>query len=254
MTKPVYIKGIRLGEGIPRICVPVVGENRAEILEQAREAVRAGADLVEWRMDYWKEEDKKKYLEEILFALDSILSDKPLLFTIRTCREGGLFSESDEEYEILCMIAAASGKADLVDVEVFSSPKGRVELVQKLRSRGVRVAASSHDCQKTDSQEELISRLRKMDRTGADILKLAVMAQGFEDAARLMKAVSLMREETDKPLIAMAMGEHGMITRIAGEDYGSCVSFGTVGNPSAPGQLPAGELRSLMEALHRKKI
>ena len=59
MTKPVYIKGIRLGEGIPRICVPVVGENRAEILEQAREAVRAGADLVEWRMDYWKEEDKK---------------------------------------------------------------------------------------------------------------------------------------------------------------------------------------------------
>ena len=221
MTKPVYIKGIRLGEGIPRICVPVVGENRAEILEQAREAVRAGADLVEWRMDYWKEEDKKKYLEEILFALDSILSDKPLLFTIRTCREGGLFSESDEEYEILCMIAAASGKADLVDVEVFSSPKGRVELVQKLRSRGVRVAASSHD---------------------------------FEDAARLMKAVSLMREETDKPLIAMAMGEHGMITRIAGEDYGSCVSFGTVGNPSAPGQLPAGELRSLMEALHRKKI
>lgn len=68
-----------------------------------------------------------------------------------------------------------------------------------------------------------------------------------------MQATSDMAENfTEKPLISMAMGEEGMISRIAGENFGSCVTFGTVGEASAPGQLPLKELKRMMNALHVK--
>ena len=42
------------------------------------------------------------------------------------------------------------------------------------------------------------------------------------------------------------------LTRISGENFGSGITFGTVGAASAPGQFPIGELRSLLDALHEK--
>jgi 3-dehydroquinate dehydratase-1 len=67
-----------------------------------------------------------------------------------------------------------------------------------------------------------------------------------------MQVTSEMREETEKPLISMSMGSLGSISRIAGENFGSAVTFATVGAASAPGQFPIRELRMMMDALHGK--
>ena len=91
-----------------------------------------------------------------------------------------------------------------------------------------------------------------MDASGADILKMAVMPKDFEDVAAIMQATNEMTKLTDRPLISMAMGDTGSMSRISGENFGSCVTFGTVGKASAPGQFPIKELRMMMEALHRK--
>ncbi|MFR4430503.1 MAG: type I 3-dehydroquinate dehydratase, partial [Blautia faecis] len=90
------------------------------------------------------------------------------------------------------------------------------------------------------------------EKSGADILKMAVMPHGFEDVATIMEATNAMRQECEKPLVSMAMGSIGSITRISGENFGSGITFGTVGAASAPGQFPIGELRSLLDALHEK--
>ena len=45
MTKPVFVKNCMIGEGIPKICVPITGKTREQILSQAEETVRAGADM-----------------------------------------------------------------------------------------------------------------------------------------------------------------------------------------------------------------
>ena len=34
--KPVIVRNIRIGEGIPKICVPIVGRNREEILQKGK--------------------------------------------------------------------------------------------------------------------------------------------------------------------------------------------------------------------------
>lgn len=78
------------------------------------------------------------------------------------------------------------------------------------------------------------------------------MPHGFEDVAAIMEATNAMRKECEKPLVSMAMGSIGSISRISGENFGSGITFGTVGAASAPGQFPIGELRSLLEALHRR--
>ena len=59
MTKPLYVRGTALGSGMPKICVPVTGETKDDILTQVKSAADAGAELIEWRMDFWKEERRK---------------------------------------------------------------------------------------------------------------------------------------------------------------------------------------------------
>ena len=48
MTKPIQIKNISLGEGLPKICVPLTGKTEEEIKEEGKKTVEAGAELVEW--------------------------------------------------------------------------------------------------------------------------------------------------------------------------------------------------------------
>jgi 3-dehydroquinate dehydratase-1 len=48
----------------------------------------------------------------------------------------------------------------------------------------------------------------------------------------------------------MSMGGLGVVSRLAGETYGSCLSFGSVGTASAPGQIDAGALMSVLSLVH----
>ena len=55
MTKPIQIKNLTLGAGIPKICVPLTGTTEEKICQEAEDAKKAGADLVEWRADFYEE-------------------------------------------------------------------------------------------------------------------------------------------------------------------------------------------------------
>jgi 3-dehydroquinate dehydratase-1 len=58
-------------------------------------------------------------------------------------------------------------------------------------------------------------------------------------------------QHAERPVITMAMGGLGVVSRIAGEAFGSCLSFGSVGEGSAPGQVSAGELGRILDVVHR---
>lgn len=252
MTKTIKIKNVIIGEGIPKICVPVTGSTEEIICAQAKAAKEAGAELVEWRVDFFKELQNEAACTQVLEQLKSVLGETPLLFTIRTEKEGGRAQLSSEEYSRCCENAAKSHLADLIDVEVFQDPEVKVDLIHRIHKEQALVVASSHDFEKTDEKEMLLARFHEMDKTGADILKMAVMPKGFEDVAAIMEVTAKMKSECEKPLVSMAMGSIGAISRISGENFGSSITFGTVGAPSAPGQFPIGELRSMLQALHEK--
>ena len=254
MTKPLYVRALPIGSGIPKICAPVTASDITGILSEVKAASEAGADLIEWRMDFWEEDRKAEKLEEILYAISGAAPEIPLIFTIRTEEEGGNLKLTAQEYMHLNQIAADSGKADLIDVEYLQDPDLMKDLIAGLQASGARVIASTHDFKKTASKDDLIKIFRILDLSGADILKMAVMASSEEDTERLMASTKeAVASLTQRPVIAMAMGEEGIRSRTEGELYGSSVTFGITGKASAPGQIPLAELRKVLETVHRKK-
>ena len=77
------------------------------------------------------------------------------------------------------------------------------------------------------------------------------MPRDFGEVLRLMEATwSFKVAQPDVPLITMAMGCVGAISRLAGEAFGSAISFGSAGSSSAPGQIDAKGLRSVIDIVH----
>lgn len=252
MTKPVLIKHIKIGEGMPKICVPLTGTAKTQVCREAEAAKEAGADLVEWRADFYEGLKDQDQVIAAAKELSQVLGEVPLLFTVRTEKEGGNSSMETEEYQELLKAVAASGAVDLFDVEALEEEEEKKTLIREIQERGGKVIASSHDFEKTDDWESLLERFSRLDKSGADILKMAVMPRSFEDVTRLMQVTNEETQRTEKPLIAMSMGNTGSISRIAGENFGSALTFATVGKASAPGQFPIKELRMMMDALHEK--
>lgn len=252
MKKEVTIKGLVIGKGIPKICVPIVSETTKDILAAAREAEESSADLVEWRADFWEELEDKQALETILSDLQQVLKTKPLLFTIRTKAEGGEFQGSSLEYEKLVKTAAKG--ADMVDIEVFMKELKAKELIEQIQKEECVIVGSNHDFHKTPQKEEIIRRLCFMQQVGVDIPKIAVMPQNAKDVLTLLSATEEMTTHyADRPIVTMSMAGTGIISRISGEIFGSAITFGSLFKASAPGQLELNELRNVLDIIHKDK-
>lgn len=246
------IRNLTLGEGIPKICVPVMGKTKEEVRKNAERILVHQPDLVEWRCDFLNQPSDVKNVLEILEMLRQILGEMPLLFTIRTKAEGGEKEMDVEDYREVCRSVIASKMADAVDVELFLGENLVRELVQFAHQHEVKVFGSNHDFVKTPDEEELVERLCKMQEYGCDVAKIAVMPKDSRDVLTLLSATETMRRcHPSTPVITMSMGATGVISRLTGEVFGSALTFGMVGTASAPGQIPVEELREILTDLHQ---
>ena len=249
---PVVVRNVAIGEGIPKICVPIVGKTREEILEAAKNILPIGADVVEWRVDWYEDIFDFEKVEETAKQLREVLGEMPILFTFRTSKEGGEKAIETETYVELNQNAAKTGLIDLVDVEAFTGDEAVKAIVEIAHANGVKVIASNHDFHKTPAKEEIVSRLRKMQELGADIPKIAVMPQNTKDVLTLLAATEEMASEyADRPIITMSMSGTGVISRLCGEVFGSALTFGAVGKVSAPGQMRIEDLTTVLGLLHK---
>ena len=250
--KPVVVRNVAIGEGIPKICVPIVGKTIDEILNQAKHICEIGADVVEWRVDWFEEVKNYESVENAAKQLRDILGETPILFTFRTAKEGGERTIELDEYVELNEKIAKSGYVDIVDVEAFTGDTYVEKVIKTAHECGVKVIASNHDFRKTLPKEELITRMRKMQELGADIPKIAVMPQSTEDLLALLSATEEMRRcYADRPVITMSMAGTGLISRLCGEVFGSALTFGAVGKASAPGQIDVEDLRMVLGIIHK---
>lgn len=250
--KIVAVRNVKIGTGMPKICVPVAGSGREEILSAARRIPGTSADLAEWRADWYKDVFVPGRTEDILRELRNLLGDMPLLFTFRTLQEGGEKKIRREDYVDLNRRAVQSGCIDLVDVELSAGEAAVNAVAETARAFDVRMIVSSHDFCGTPSREEIVSRLKRMQTLGADIMKIAVMPKNREDVLTLLGATADMTEKyADRPVITMSMSETGVITRLCGEEFGSAVTFGALERASAPGQMNVEDLAVILRLLHR---
>lgn len=247
--KSLQIRGLEIGAGIPKICVPIVGRTSGQILAQARSAADSCAQIAEWRADF-AESSVMENPGEILQQLRGILRDKLLLATFRSKAEGGQRPISPEAYFAFCRAAAESGQVDLLDVELTAGEAMCRQLIDMAGAAGVCTVISRHFFDKTPEDEELRAIFRQMGQSRASIPKLAVMPQNGGDVLRFMRAGQAFSEESQQPVILISMGQLGLISRLSGELTGSCITFGTAGQASAPGQIDAGTLEQILRVMH----
>ena len=80
------------------------------------------------------------------------------------------------------------------------------------------------------------------------------MPQNKKDVLTLLAATEEMTSEyADRPIITMSMGGIGVVSRIAGEIFGSAMTFGAATKASAPGQLNVKELADVLEVVHKNQ-
>ncbi|MEL0551054.1 MULTISPECIES: type I 3-dehydroquinate dehydratase [Enterobacteriaceae] len=250
MTKAITVKNITFQEGTTLICVPLIGKTLDELKTHARTLADAGADLIEWRVDHFTGVRDDEQIRLALTEIRQQLATIPLLFTFRSHKEGGETELDDDAYFALNRLAVASGLVDLIDIELFNEETQIRALVAEAHAAGVKVIMSNHDFQKTPPQNEIVDRLCRMQELGADLPKIAVMPQSPQDVLTLLGATLTMKEQhATRPLITMSMGKMGGVSRVTGRLFGSAMTFGSVGQASAPGQIAVGKLRELMDIL-----
>ncbi len=175
MEKIVKVKDVLIGEGAPKICVPMVGETLEQLKEEAAYLRTLDLDIVEWRVDFFEHVEDLEKVKAALIEIRSILANIPLVFTFRSAREGGEKEISTASYVELNRTAAETGQVDIIDVELFNDEADVKALVEAAHKHNVSVIISNHDFQKTPSKEEIVSRLRKAQELGGDLPKIAVM-------------------------------------------------------------------------------
>lgn len=254
MANIVRVKNIKLGEGMPKICVPLVGKTNEEILEEAKFLKNVKFDLIEWRVDHYENVEELEKVKEIVKALRDEVKEAVILFTFRSKKEGGEREVSDEYYAELNKVVAQTKLVDLIDVELFTGDEIVKDIVKTAHENDVKVVMSNHDFFKTPAKGEIINRLCKMQDLGADLPKIAVMPNTSEDVITLLAATEEMSTKyANKPIITMSMGSLGLVSRLAGETFGSALTFGAAKAISAPGQISVDKLATILEVIHQSK-
>lgn len=249
----VRVRDLVIGEGTPKICVPIVAQTTEEIINEAASFADLDIDLVEWRIDWFEGiKDADAVVATAQMLNETLGTAIPLLCTIRTASEGGEAAIDLKDYCALNRTLITSGAVDLVDVELLLGDNTMTELIAYAHENDVAIVASNHDFNATPPRNEIVARLKHMQDLGADILKIAVMPNSHRDVIELLSATEEMTSEhATQPIVTMSMGGKGAISRMCGEVFGSAITFGCASKASAPGQIDVDDLRTLLTIIHR---
>ena len=225
---------------------------------QVAAAVQAGAGLIELRVDRMRDDS----------AVEALLREPhtvPFIVTIRSADQGGSWRQ-DEAARIAVLERLARCAPGLVDVE-HAAWQSSAELRRRLgavcasqastdadgagarggetRAHGGRneLILSHHDLRGTPQNlEEAFERLLA---SPAGVVKAVFTARDALDSCRVLEQLRACADR--RKVIALAMGEAGLLTRVLGRKFGAFLTFAALqrGAESAAGQPTVSELRDL---------
>ncbi|MGN0302045.1 MAG: type I 3-dehydroquinate dehydratase [Anaerotardibacter sp.] len=249
--KPIEIKGMQLGAGRPKVIISLMHDYAEGSLSTIEKGLAQGVDCFEWRGDFCADVHNPEKMVEEGKKIAAALPNNPLLFTFRSESQGGNLTLPVSEYVSLNKALIQADILDLVDIETWIGDSAVLELVACAKEHGVKTVISYHNFQGTPSKEWMVNLMTHMQDLGADIPKIAVMAKESRDALELLAATEEMtRIHAEGPLLTMAMGGVGSITRLTGELFGSALTFCALEASSAPGQVSVSQAVQIMDSLH----
>ena len=249
-TQHYMVKNLNIGDLPVKTIVPITAKTAEQAIAQAQViASNPNADVAEFRIDLLEFSADTQKVIALGQQLNQILKEKPLIATIRTHNEGGKMTVSDQDYEKIYSDYLKKPFMQLLDIEMFRDVGSITKLIKLAHNKNVLVIMSNHDFAKTPEQQDIENRLLKQDQMGADILKIAVMPKSKQDVFTLMNATLAVSQKSQKPLLTMSMGQLGTISRVATANMGGSLSFGMIGEASAPGQIDVTQLKQLLKTV-----
>ena len=237
-----------------RIIVPITAPTAEQARLDAAEAYRRGADGIELRLDLMP-----GVSEADLMALLGDLADptRRVILTARSRAEGG--QDDRPPQERAAQLCALGPYADIIDCEFslwHSSPAVRRTLIAAAgRARRVDRAGSAEIIEHDGRRLLMLSRhwpagrpptlsadvAAMIETPECDLVKVAWTARSVRDG---FEAFDLLRE-SPKPMIALCMGEAGLLTRVLSGKLGAFATFAALdaGRTTAAGQLSLDEMR-----------
>jgi 3-dehydroquinate dehydratase/shikimate dehydrogenase len=221
---------------IGKVCVAIVGDTPAEMLEKATSVVKENPFL-EFRLDY---------LEKPLLALPKIktfLAENTAVTAIATCRRaanGGKFPGAVAA-ELDILTKAAESGFQIADIEIESVEALKKGELQKFRESGVALIISHHNFTDTKDLQGVFDRIHPF---APDFYKIVTTAKTLSDNVTLIRFLEKLDDHTN--IIGICMGDAGVISRVLGVRSGSAFTFAaaTQGEETGPGQIAA---RTLIE-------
>jgi len=236
------------GKKMPYICIPLVSRTKEAIILELQTILPKSPDLIEWRADFFENIDE---IHKVISTAQEIceLSNLPVLFTIRSEKEGGekIPLGADEIVELLSQICRETS-VEFIDFEVSNEPEHIKQLRQTSLENGKKLILSYHNFDKTPENRLIIKKLIQAELYGADIAKAAVMPKNKEDVLRLLEVTKEADLTLDIPIITMSMGGLGGLSRMIGWTYGSIITFGMGAESSAPGQISIEKLHDFIKS------
>ena len=224
------IKGMKIGEGLPKTIISLMDPTVDETIETIKTGIEVGVDAFEWRGDFAADLHDPAQMAANSKLIAAATPNNPLLFTMRTIEAGAI---------------------DMVDIDIELGEESTMELVAFAKEHQVATVISYHNFRGTPSAEWMVDLMCRMHNLGADIPKIATMALCPEDTLRLLQATyEVSKLHHDGPLLTMAMGRDGSLSRLTGEMYGSSLTFCALKAASAPGQVDVRQAKRIMQELH----
>lgn len=220
-----------------RICVPVCEASAALAKEACEHAAQLG-DIVELRLDYL--DDVSDVEISKLVTVTSQLN-RPVILTLRSSEEGGHRTIDTKLRVQFWKEGSKLFKHELFDIELDLL---RAESNSLAGLDWRRVICSHHNFAGVPTN--LSEVYAAMAGTPARFLKIAVTAHDAIDCLPIFQLLERAQSE-GRELIAIAMAQPGLVTRVLGPSRGSYLTYGSANDEkaTAPGQVTADKLREL---------
>ncbi|KAL2891727.1 Pentafunctional AROM polypeptide [Ceratocystis lukuohia] len=207
--------------------------------------VVVGSDAIELRVDLLANLHRESVAHQV--SLLRSLAPLPIVFTLRTVSQGGMFPDYNFEKALELYTLATRIGAEYIDLEM-TMPAEILNAISEAKGRS-RIIASHHDPNGTLSWKNgsWIPFYNKALQYG-DIIKLVGVAKTLEDNFSLASFKARMLAAHHVPMIALNMGPHGKLSRVL-NGFLTPVSHAALPFKAAPGQLSAVEIRTALSLL-----
>lgn len=233
--------------------IPVTSQNNVK--SQIQMALKCKSNFIEYRFDYVQNvnEINRDLLKRIKDLTPRNLS---LIFTFRDFTEGGRQDLNLDQKKIV-MNELFKAQPDFIDIEMYSK-NNLLHLANDLAvDNNVELIFSNHNFKSTNTLQKSIDLIKAFEEKleglnfnnsllKDSVYKLIYTANRFSDNFIPLELCNYYKNQKKK-IISFCMGDLGIFSRIYCLKAGAFLTYGSMEETTAPGQIKIEELRKIID-------